>query len=422
MTKDIIQEKINQIAEKYSDKKFLIYGAGIFSKRIFETYDLSKINIVGIADKRFETENIKTSYTTLPPYTPQEIKNIDFDCSLILLKNADCVKQMFKNLSKEIVTLDEYWELEYKNHYVMSHLGSFKQYFLEHNMPDIIKKYKKGMDKKSAAVLDKTLNKMLHIQDSQFDGQVKYNNFFADYFWDEDDINNTKTYLKNKNLYKDKYKLTKNEYNADVFLFKHGLENASDKLKKYVSGKDFVDGGAFIGDSVLVLEEFNPNKIYSFEISKSTTEEYLKVMGLNNVPKEKYEIINMGLSDKPKEILFNDISAQYTNVFWNGNSKVKCTDLDSIVKEKKMNVGFIKADLEGALIPALKGMTKTIRKYRPVLCLAIYHSPEEFFEAKPLLEKITRFLNYKIELQYQEVQPLIINETVLFAYPKELEK
>lgn len=48
-------------------------------------------------------------------------------------------------------------------------------------------------------------------------------------------------------------------------------------------------------------------------------------------------------------------------------------------------VGFIKLDLEGYGVRALRGMEKTIRKDRPVLSLSIYHSPEELFETKKVL-------------------------------------
>ena len=50
------QEKINKLAKKYKNKRVVIYGAGQFAKTAFENYDLSKLNIVAIADKKFEQE------------------------------------------------------------------------------------------------------------------------------------------------------------------------------------------------------------------------------------------------------------------------------------------------------------------------------------------------------------------------------
>lgn len=56
--------------------------------------------------------------------------------------------------------------------------------------------------------------------------------------------------------------------------------------------------------------------------------------------------------------------------------------LDEFLEEKYKNeeVGFIKFDLEGAGYQAIMGSLKTIAKYRPILSIAIYHSPIEFFK------------------------------------------
>lgn len=95
-------------------------------------------------------------------------------------------------------------------------------------------------------------------------------------------------------------------------------------------------------------------------------------------------------------------------------------DIDSFVKENNLNIGFIKADVEGQIIPLIKGAKNTIQKHRPVLCLAIYHSPQEFFEAKPLLEEIVENADYKLEIQSQCPFCDGISSIVIFAYPKEL--
>lgn len=69
---------------------------------------------------------------------------------------------------------------------------------------------------------------------------------------------------------------------------------------------------------------------------------------------------------------------------------------------------------------ALCGMQETIKKDRPVLSLAIYHNPQEFFECKPLLEKYTENLNYKITINCHHPFYDCNNGVILFAYPQEL--
>jgi hypothetical protein len=57
--------------------------------------------------------------------------------------------------------------------------------------------------------------------------------------------------------------------------------------------------------------------------------------------------------------------------------EVRCrvTDLDSFVQERALTrVDVIKLDIEGAEAAALKGMTDTLRRFRPRLMLTGYHN------------------------------------------------
>jgi hypothetical protein len=69
----------------------------------------------------------------------------------------------------------------------------------------------------------------------------------------------------------------------------------------------------------------------------------------------------------------------------------------------------------------VKGAQKTLSKFRPVLSVAIYHNPIEFFEVKPALEQLLTnytFLIRKLSSQVKFNQ--IHSEVVLLGYPKEL--
>ena len=80
------QEKINKLAKRYKNKKIAIYGAGQFAYAIFENYDLSKLNIVAIADLRFE-DTEKRHFFGLNCITPAELGHLD--CDVILIANFD---------------------------------------------------------------------------------------------------------------------------------------------------------------------------------------------------------------------------------------------------------------------------------------------------------------------------------------------
>lgn len=78
------QKQINKLARKYKNKKIVIYGAGIYFQILNNNFDLSKLNIVAIADKKFETSK-NSNPTTFTPLAPEELKDFDFDVILVAL-------------------------------------------------------------------------------------------------------------------------------------------------------------------------------------------------------------------------------------------------------------------------------------------------------------------------------------------------
>lgn len=70
------QKYINKLAKKYKNKKVILYGAGFILNLLFEKYDLSKLNIVAIADKKFDGSQIFNGYRTI---SPSAINSLDAD-------------------------------------------------------------------------------------------------------------------------------------------------------------------------------------------------------------------------------------------------------------------------------------------------------------------------------------------------------
>lgn len=78
------QRQINKLARKYKNKKIVIYGASEYFQILKNNFDLSNLNIVGIADKKFETskDSNPTQYLAL---APEELKEFDLDVILVAL-------------------------------------------------------------------------------------------------------------------------------------------------------------------------------------------------------------------------------------------------------------------------------------------------------------------------------------------------
>lgn len=77
-------------------------------------------------------------------------------------------------------------------------------------------------------------------------------------------------------------------------------------------------------------------------------------------------------------------------------------------------------DLEGAGLKGLLGMKEVIKRNRPVLSLAIYHTPEEFFEIVPKLKEFAK--NYNIKVVQLQICASKNTEIAVFAYPKEIDE
>ncbi len=66
------------------------------------------------------------------------------------------------------------------------------------------------------------------------------------------------------------------------------------------------------------------------------------------------------------------------------SSAMPTTTIDAAVaKSNAPRVDFIKMDIEGSELGALRGAESTIRRWRPKLGISLYHRPEDFFSIPP---------------------------------------
>lgn len=326
-------------------------------------------------------------------------------------------------LKREIKDFKDKWALNcpvYQPHCV-SWFGSFKEEFLKPDFAQKLSYLKKNLDAESQDIVDLFLRKTIFLPDSSIMNDVLFSKSIVESWKTEKDKTLLENYEKELPEYQKKFNLLGEKYMVETFYFHNGLRFCNQKIKEYIKGKDFIDGGAYIGDSVLVFEQYFPLKTYSFEISVDTAVKFQEIMKLNNISSDRYQLINMGLSDRKGQMTFDNTHDPGTSVLSQGNNIIEVTDLDSFTSEHSLNVGFLKLDVEGAAYETILGAKETIKRDRPVISCAVYHSPKEFFEVKPLLEEITKDLNYVIEFKNLQYQSHIAIEFILFAYPKELQ-
>lgn len=192
-------------------------------------------------------------------------------------------------------------------------------------------------------------------------------------------------------------KLHANLYEESVFGYHHGLVYLPDERIKSLINTDFLDCGAFVGDSALIFEKYyNPKKIYSFEPDNESYDYIFNTIELNDL--ERVIPIKLGVGSKDEGVDFSPMSSASHITTEGGNYQIKLTTIDKFVFERNLNVGVIKLDVEGYAYKALKGAIRTIEKFRPVLLVCIYHNAEEFIKGTKFIQDLR--LDYKIMIRH----------------------
>lgn len=154
----------------------------------------------------------------------------------------------------------------------------------------------------------------------------------------------------------------------------HAYENDYVKINK----DDYViDAGACEGFFIRYALDRGSN-VFAFEPLKLLFEN-LVLTYKNEIATNKLKIINKGLSDENKCIKF-DTGTNYiceSKINPSGTEECEVTSLDLLVESHVIpKVDFIKMDIEGAEISAVKGAKKTICKFKPKIAIAVYHEYE----------------------------------------------
>ena len=191
--------------------------------------------------------------------------------------------------------------------------------------------------------------------------------------------------------------------NPFYYLNIYGLRDLPKEVFNQIDGKIIIDGGALNGDSALMLHHYFPkSEVHAFEplsINYNVMEKFLAKdnCGGKIIPVKK------GLGDKEKivQISFNDVE------------EAQIVTIDNTYQNSQTPIGLIKLDTEGFESFIIEGAKETIKKDKPVLTIAIYHTPEDFFDLKEKIQKLNP--DYKFMIRRSEIT-LPMADLVLIAY------
>ena len=186
-----------------------------------------------------------------------------------------------------------------------------------------------------------------------------------------------------------------------------------DKIIDLGESETIIEVGSNDGGTLLdLLDKLNRkyNKIYCFEPD-------VKCINLikEKIKKEKDDrivLIEKGAGNNEEILYFKtDAEKGASRVVDKGtyDYSIQVTCIDKEISEP---ISYIKMDIEGMELDALKGAEKIIKASRPKLAICIYHKPEDIIEIPHYIKKMVP--SYKMYLRHHNYGAA---ETVLYCVP-----
>jgi FkbM family methyltransferase len=184
-----------------------------------------------------------------------------------------------------------------------------------------------------------------------------------------------------------------------------------DQAVQFTEEEVFIDGGCFTGDTTLEFIHRMNGKYKNIICFEPDRENY--VAAKKNLAKyENIRLINKGLYDRDVEAPFDSQNNGGSKIVSCGTDIVSCTSLDAYLNTQPTDFAptFIKLDIEGAELPALRGMQNIIRSARPKLAICVYHKPEDIYTIPRYILNLSDYNN--LFLRHYSLGQC---ETVLYA-------
>lgn len=273
-----------------------------------------------------------------------------------------------------------------------------------------------GLDNESRNTVSDIIHRMGMIADGNKSLQDVYTQREQEEFVRMNDEFSSKIVKLNDNLYYyNGYYLPVNQFDSSVFFTRYGI----DKLTTLdsVRNKHIIDAGGYVGDTALLFSSYTDKNIHVFEASPSNMDIIRETIRLNHL--DNIVPVSKALGEKSGTATFSLGERNSCNSLvecpgynYPDHIEVPVVTLDDYVRENDLEVGLIKVDIEGGEQLLLRGAVETIRTQHPILLISIYHSANDFFEIKPMIEKMCDKYTFRI---VKPANPAIALETILLA-------
>lgn len=185
-------------------------------------------------------------------------------------------------------------------------------------------------------------------------------------------------------------------------------------------GDTVLDIGGCWGDTALYFAHKvgADGKVYSFEFIPDNIKLHNINTGFNLALKSRIELVPNPVSNiSGVPVYFTDngpgSKIEY-HPFEDQSGSTTTISIDDYVSTNNIaKLDFIKMDIEGAEPLALEGAIETIKKFKPTLAIAIYHSMEDFVNIPKWILNLD--LDYELFIGHYTIHA---EETICFAKPR----
>ena len=176
-----------------------------------------------------------------------------------------------------------------------------------------------------------------------------------------------------------------------------------------------IDCGAFDGDSIHDFVSVFPDyeQIIAVEPDPVNVEKLLERVKEERIRNVK--IVRMGVGSAHQTLRFNASGESNSYIGESGDSTIQITTPDDISREAAGNI-FVKMDIEGAELDALKGARELLSKRHPALAICVYHKEEDLITIPQFIQETVGDGVYDYYLGFHGLD---LAELVFYAVPKE---
>lgn len=166
-----------------------------------------------------------------------------------------------------------------------------------------------------------------------------------------------------------------------------------------VEEETVVDCGTYDGDTYRYLKEkgMTWQKYIGFEMNRENYDRFMESV-TDQDERASLQLYHAGVGDREETVTYyNGLSG--SKIVDNGTESSQIVLVDHVLEESEM-MSYLKMDIEGAEMPALRGAKDTIKRCRPKCAICAYHQPSDLWDIPIFLKELVP--EYRIYFRHHD--------------------